>query len=368
MKKIRILLIGMSSNIGGIETYIYNLVKCSDKNTFQFDFLSIEQDKLFAEDELKTYGCTFYRITPRNINYKKHVDEIKKIMVENDYDFIHYSVMSFSWCEPIIIANKYSNAQIIIHSHNAGFDSKTNMRTKFLHKMGEVRIRNIPYLKVACGKDAGKYMFGSNDFLIFNNGVNIDRFKYDEKNRAEIRKECKIGKNKIIVGLTARLERQKNVLFLLDIFNEILKLDTNMILVLTGEGSLRDEISKKIEEYNISNKVILLGKRTDAYKIYSAYDIFLMPSLYEGLSISLIEAQISGLKCYTSDSVDVKSNITGNVEFLSLKKSPREWAEYIIKQNNARDRDVVEKIPEEFNAQKSYEKVFDFYKKNINNK
>ena len=109
------------------------------------------------------------------------------------------------------------------------------------------------------------------------------------------------------------------------------------------------------------HKVIFLGKKVDANKYYSAMDIYIMPSISEGLSIALCEAQVNGLKCYTSDGVDKQSNISGNVEFLSLSQSPKEWAEHILKSNNSRDENVLEKIPEEFDAKKSYKKIYKFY-------
>lgn len=361
---IKVLLIGLSRNLGGIETYIYNLIKYSNKEKFSFDILCAEKEKIALEEEFISFGCEIIRVTPRKENYKRHVQELREIFEKREYDYLHYSVMSYSWCEPILIANKYSKAKIIIHSHNAGFDKNSSLKIKMLHKVGFLRIKKISFLKVACGEAAGKFMFNGNDFTIFNNGIDLDKFKFCMEHRKEIRREMKVSEETTVFGLIAKLEYQKNVLFLIDIFYEITKLKENVVLAIVGEGSLKEAICERIEKYNIKDKVLLMGRRNDANKAYSAFDIFLMPSLYEGLSISLIEAQVSGLRCYTSDTVDPKSNITGNVEFISLDKTAKEWAEQIINGNNQKDKDVLKKVPEEYNAVNSYQKVYEYYEKN----
>ena len=366
MKKIRILLIGMSSNLGGIETYLYNLYKNSNKKRFEFSFLVFDYGKKVCfEEELTKEGAKFYKITPRTKNYFKFLKELKEVYQKNEFDYIHLNLMDFSCFERIAYANKYSKAKIIIHSHNAGFGKNVSIKTRLFHKIGRYFIKNIPYLKVACGVDAGKFMFDNKEYTIFNNGIDLEKFKFNIENRKEIRKELGLNDNVTVIGLIAKLELQKNPLFLIDIFYEYQKINGNSKLVLVGEGSLKCQMEEKIKNYKLEEKIIFLGRRNDAYKIYSAFDIFLMPSLYEGLSISLVESQVNGLKCYTSDGVDKNSNITGNVEFLSLNNPANYWANKIINNKNIRDNKVFDKIPNEFNSKNSYKKVFEFYEENL---
>ena len=361
---IKILLIGLSKNRGGIETYIYNLVKYADKEKFSFDILCAEKDKLALEDEMIAFGCKIIRVTPRKENYKKHILELKEIFQNSDYDYFHYNAMSYSWCEPIIIANKYSNARIIMHTHTAGIDRKNGFKSRLLHELGYLRINKIPYLRAACGELAGKFMFKEKNFTIFNNGIEADKFKFNLEHRNEIRNELKISEDTMVIGLIARLEAEKNILFLIDIFNEIVKQKSNVMLILVGDGSLKETAYTHSEKYNLQDRVLFLGRREDAYKIYSACDIFLMPSIYEGWGISLIEAQTNGLKCYTSDTIDPKVNVTGNVEFISLKENTKEWAKKILEGNNQRDNNVYQNIMHEIDVKKSYEKVYKFYEDN----
>ena len=156
----------------------------------------------------------------------------------------------------------------------------------------------------------------------------------------------------------------KNHSFLIDLFKEYIKLNANSKLLLVGEGPKQEEIKNKIVDLDLTDKVFLLGKRLDVNKIYSALDIYIMPSISEGLSISICEAQVNGLKCYTSTGVDKASNITGNVEFISLTEGANKWVDIISKNDNSRDNLVLNKIPDEFNSKKSYNKIYEFYMQN----
>lgn len=360
--KISILYEGLSPNIGGIETYIYNLVRNIDKNKFSIYLLKIKGTTIAFEKEYLEMGITILECENRRKNYWKYLKDLKNIYSKYNFDYIHINLMNYSPYERITYAKKYSNSKIIVHSHNGCSDKSTwNKQSIILDKIGRYKIRKYSLLKVACGQAAGNFMFGKEPFTIFNNGVDIDKFKYNQKNRQEIRKELNIKEDTTVIGLVAKLEHQKNIPYLIDIFYKYQLDNPDSKLVLVGEGSLKNIIEEQINNYQLNDKVLLLGKRLDTNKIYSAFDLFIMPSLYEGLSISLIEAQINGLKCYTSDNVDKNSNITGNVKFLSLDQSPKEWAKYILNQDNSRDNKVLDKIPDEFNAKKSYEKVFKYY-------
>ena len=363
----RILLIGMSCNIGGIETYLYNLVKNADRNKFKFSFLYPGKGKMAFEDELINMGIKVYKLTSRKENRKKHRDEIKSIYKNERFDCIHYSIMSYSWYEPITLAKK-SNIKIILHSHNAGPFDGIPLKTRILNYVGMAMTKRVKCAHVSCGVDAGRFLFKGREFEVFNNGIDVDKFKFDFANRADIRKELNVADDVQVIGNVAKLEEQKNPLFLVDMFYEYQKKKDNSALILVGEGSLEDDIRAKINNYNIEKKVFLLGKRIDTYKIYSAIDIYIMPSLYEGFSISLVEAQVNGLKCYTSNNVKKESNISGNVEFLSLKDGAKHWANCICKFDNIRDNDVLKKIPDKYNSSKSYDAVYKYFVKYIERK
>ena len=364
MKKIKILYIGLSSNLGGIETYLHNLFKYMDKSKFEINFLVFKGKKVCFYDELKKSGIKIFEITHRKDNYVQFLKDLKELFSNNEFDFIHFNLMDFSCFERIIYANKYSNARIIIHSHNAGFGKNISLKTRILHKIGKLTTKNIDCLRIACGEEAGRWMFEKKDFKIFNNGINIEKFSYSEENRTLIREELEIKNDTTVIGLVGKFEKQKNHKFLIKIFNEYHKLNKNSKLILVGEGSLLKNIKKQVNNLDLKDDVIFLGKRMDSYKIYSALDIFLMPSLYEGLSIAITEAQVNGLKCYTSSNVDKACNFSNNVEFLDLNIGEKEWAERIYRQVIIREKNILKTIPQKYNIKFSSESLFNYYEKN----
>lgn len=364
MEKVKILYEGLSNNLGGIETFVHTLYKNIDKSRYEISFLVDKNIRIPYQEEYEKDGCKFYRVENRKNSYYRYLKELKEVYKNNNFDVIHINIMSYSLFERITFACKYSKAKVIVHSHNGGFpeDSKYK-RTMLLDKIGRVFVGkyNNRIIKIACGEKAGNFAFGNDKFTICNNGIDVEKFKFNQEIRNEIRKNLKIEESTTIIGLVAMFNNQKNHTFLIDIFNEYQKLNSNAKLMLIGEGYLMQTIKEKVDKLNLSEKVLFLGKRLDVNLLYSTMDIYIMPSLYEGLSISLCEAQINGLKCYTSNRADRASNITENVDFLSLEDGPKKWAEYIYKQNNDRDMDAYSKVPDKFNAKSACEKICKIY-------
>ncbi len=364
MKKIKILYEGLSENLGGIETFIYNLYRNMDKEKFEIAFLLDKEVKIPFQREYENGGCKFYRIENRKSNYVKYLKELKEVYIYNKFDIIHINVMSYSIFERITYACKYSDAKIIVHSHNGGFSKKCKYRkTKILDQVGRIFVKKYEkkIIKVACGEKAGRFAFKNSEFTIFFNGIDISKFKFSVENRLKIRNSMNITDEEVVIGLVAMFNNPKNHTFLIDIFNEYFKLNNNTKLMLVGDGYLKKAIEDKVRKLNLTKNVMFLGKRVDVNLLYSAMDVYVMPSLYEGLSISLCEAQINGLKCYTSNDVDKKANITGNVDFISLKNSASIWAQK-INENHIRDERALEKVPEEFIDKNAYKRIFNFYK------
>ena len=352
MKKIKILYTGYSSNMGGIERFLVNVCKNLDKNKFEIYMLGFDDKKLYFQEKLEQMGIRFLSITSRTKNYQQYVKDLKKIYCENNFDIIHFNIMNFSCFERITLAKKYSKARLILHSHSASIQ-KVYRKTRFLDKVGRFFTRNIEYEKLACGEEAGKWLFGEKKFLVLNNGIDVQAFQFNQNNRSELRNECNIKNEETVIGLIAKLEEQKNPRFLMDIFFEYQKLNSDSKLLLVGEGSLTKELEEKARILDIQDKVLFLGRRDDTEKIYSAMDIFVMPSWFEGFSIAIVEAQVNGLKCYTSTNVARESNVIGNVEFLSLDETPKYWAQKIFEADNRRDEKAMEKIPDRFKIEET---------------
>ena len=335
MKKIKILQVGLSSNLGGIEKYLINIHRNIDFDKFQIDYLVFKGENVCFYNEISKKS-KIYSITHRNKNYIKFLKELKKFLKETSYDYIHFNLMEFSCFERIIYARKYTKSKIILHSHIANHQMP-NLKTKILNEIGKFLIkRKDIYIKAACSKEAGIYMFKdfkNKKFTILNNGIDIDEFKFNQANRNEIRKKLQID-NSLVIGNIGRLVYQKNHTFLLDIFSEILKLKKDAILLIIGKGELRNKLEEKASKLNITKKIIYIENTNKVNEYLSAMDVFLFPSLFEGLGIVLIEAQASGLKCFITDSLPDVINVTKNIERISLDKSAKEWAKEIVNIEN----------------------------------
>lgn len=352
MDKTKILYVGLSPNFGGIERFLINICKNVDLNKFEISFLIFKGKKASHQEELEKMGIKFLEITHRRTNYIQFLKDLKRVYKENDFDVIHFNIMSFDCFERIILANQYSKAKLVVHSHSSNI-SKKYRKTRILNKLGKFFTQNVNYQRIACGEQAGKWLFGEKEFLILNNGMEIEKFQFIEKNREEIRKEWKIDLETKVFGHVGEMVPVKNHKFLIDVFYEYQKMERNSKLILVGEGVLKSELEQQVQNLGLQDNVLFLGRRDDMDKIYSAMDIFIMPSLFEGFSISIMEAQANGLKCYTSANVSRESNVIGNVEFLSLEKSAKEWAKKIYETDNARDENAIKKIPDKFKIEET---------------
>ena len=339
-KNIRILQYGaLTTNKGGIESYIISQLRHINKNIFKYDFLIAKDSPLVAyEKEVKSYGCNIYReYIPWGKSFFGHYFSLYKFFKKNSdkYDIVITNIVDFYNINILIMAKLFVVKFCIAHSHMS-----YDLRRKFLRKILVNINRKIfapkfcDYL-FACSENAAEWMFGNKlwhnkGVLIVKNGIEYDKFKFNTETRDLIRKNLKI-ENKMVLGHTGKFLDQKNHNFIIDIFEEIHKMYPQTILLLIGQGPLEEQMKNKVLELKLENSVKFLGMRDDVNELLQAMDIFLFPSKYEGLPVSLIEAQAAGLKCFVSDEVISKEVvITDLVEFISLNKGPKFWAKKIL--------------------------------------
>jgi glycosyltransferase involved in cell wall biosynthesis len=257
---IKILIEGISQNLGGIETFVYNLYKSLDKSLYEVSFLKTKGLKIAFEEEYKNNGCKFFEVEDRKKSYKKYLSDLKNIYLNNEFDIIHINVMSYSLFERITYACKFSKAKVVVHSHSTGY-AKGYYKTRILHKIGKFMTRKCNYYRVACGEDAGKFMFSNKKFTIFNNGIDIEKFTFSDIDRNDIRKELNIDKSTFVMCLVGVFFPVKNHNFLIDVFYEYNKLQNNSMLLLVGEGTLQEEIKQKVMQLGLQDKVKFLRKK-----------------------------------------------------------------------------------------------------------
>ncbi len=345
----RILIFGMSSNPGGIENFIMNVYRNIDRNKIQFDFL-VQHDigKIAYEDEIIKMGGKIYKqyYTKKEF-YKKNAISLKHFFMEHtEIDGVHLNLCTLNSSFRIIKIAKEFNIPIrIIHSHNAGYMRKQKLREKLYEIYVRRELSKYVTTKLACSREAGRWMFNSDDFIIINNGIDVNKFKYNNLKRNEIRKKLKIGENDFVVGHVGRMNYQKNPEFIIDIFYSILKKNNAAKLLYIGDGELKNVIESKIRRYHIENNVILLGKINDTSEYYNAMDVFLLPSRFEGLPIALLEAQCNGLNCFVSNTISREAGLTDLVKFININYCQEMWAKEILElDNNFRREDCCDDI------------------------
>lgn len=327
MAPIRVLHNIVLLDVGGIEASVMNIYRYIDKEKVVFDFLVHRPNEGYYEEEIRRYGGKIYRaeaFQPLKLRkYEKSCMEILKAHPE--YKVFHAHQELNMWT--LKYAKKAGIPCRLAHSHNA----KTVINLKFFFLLYQkFFVKKYCTDMFMCSTPAGEWSYGKKDVQagkvkMSRNGIEADRFRYDEKVRKEVRQEIGAG-DKIVFGHAGRFMQQKNHTFLLDIFYEIHKKNPNTMLVLCGEGRLEEDIRTKIKDYKLEEDVHLLGVRGDMDRMYQGWDMMLFPSLWEGLPVTAIEAQTSGLPILMSDVITPEVEVTDAVKKLSLKQPAEIWA------------------------------------------
>lgn len=335
-------IIGRTNN-GGVENYILNYYSSIDRKQVEFDFYISNECDIVNQNVIEKLGGNVV-IIPSYKNIFKYERFLIKALKKKRYDIIQANNNALS-CLSLFAAKK------------AGYEIRIANSLSTTNKREGVRFIIKNFLKLfskkyathyfACSDLAGRWLFGDKicddkDYYKVNNAVVIDNYKYNNVYREELRKKYKLN-DSVVIGSIGRLENQKNYLFLLDIFNELKKIEKKSKLIIIGDGKQREELYSKAKELNIDSNLLILGSkevgvRGTASKFYSVFDVFVLPSLYEGLPTVGIEAQIANLPTVFSDSITSEAKINENTVFLSLEDSPKKWAQVILNLLNINDR------------------------------
>lgn len=330
MTQIKVLHVVHEMAVGGIQSFLMNLMRNIDRSYIQFDFLLSVKSIGTYEKEIIELGGHIYRVTGRRESVIRNRKEVEQFFKEhNDYQCVHCHWSNLSYIEPIICAKKYGIPVRIIHSHST--NAPKNPIHRVLHEINRKRIANYATDFFSCSDLAGKWLFGgtNKDFVIVNNGIEVDKYTFAPSVRAEYRKKLGI-EDSIVFGSVGRYCEAKNHEFLISLFSEIQKNNCRSVLLLVGVSPQQTEINEMICRNGIQDSVRILGTRSDISELLQCMDCFLMPSKWEGFPVSLLEAQAAGLPCYVSDTVTKQAQINNNVIYLKLSSGYTEWATQII--------------------------------------
>lgn len=355
---------------GGVEAVTINYYRNIDKSKVQLDFICDEDSTNIPYEEIEEMGGKVIIIPSYSKPFKYH-KELKRVLKEGNYKIVHSNINTLSVFS--LFAAKCAGVPVrIAHSH-----STTNKKEKKKNLMKQV-LR--PFSKVfatdymCCSELAGRWLFGDKEYdkgnvYLLNNAIDLDKFKYNETLRKKKRKELGIKDDTLVIGHIGRFVAQKNHDYLIDIFSEIHKKNNNSILLLAGQGPLMEDIKNKVKELNLEDSVKFLGQRNDANELYQAFDVFLLPSLYEGLPVVGVEAQAAGLLCYLSNDMTKETKVLDITKFMSLNNTPKEWANNILDDVKKYKRIDTSKemTAKNFNIKEEAKKLEEYYLNLYNN-
>ena len=323
---VRVLHIVTNMDRGGLETMLMNYYRHIDRSKVQFDFIEHRMERAAYDDEIENLGGRIYRLprlNPLSVHYYRALDRFFKKHPEYTIVHSHLDCMS---AYPLHAAKKAGVPVRIAHAHSTYQDRDWKWFFKSLSKKW---IRCFATDMFACSKGAGKWMFGTVSVNVLPNAIDVSKYVFDPTIREEIRKELNL-EEAFVVGHVGRFSTVKNHMFLLDVFKAMGLSCPKARLILVGDGEGRKAIEQRVLALGIRDKVIFTGIRPDVNRLMQAMDVFVFPSLYEGLGIVVIEAQASGLPCVISDTIPEEAYLTDLVVRESLSSTPDMWAERIL--------------------------------------
>ena len=356
---IRILHIVTHMNRGGLETMIMNYYRHIDRSKIQFDFLVHRSNMADYDEEILSMGGKIYRLSPLNPLDPRYLRSLDTFFAEHkEYRIVHCHLDCMAGI-PLKYAKKHGVPVRIAHSHSSSQTKDAKYILKLFYKRNIVKYANRLF---ACGDDAGKWMFGTDDFTVLNNAIDAASYSYCAETAQSVRAGFGIPDHALIVGHVGRFCPPKNHVFIIQIFAEILKKRSDAVLLLVGEGELRAETERQAEELGVRQSVIFAGLRSDVPELLQAMDVFLFPSLYEGLPLSMVEAQAAGLPCLISDKVPIECKKTDLVQQISLEESPEVWANAVLSAADTQRKNTLEDIRRSgFDVRENARWLQDFY-------
>lgn len=357
----RVLQVATIMNRGGLETMLMNYYRKLDRSRIQFDFMVHREERGHYDDEIERLGGKIYRMPSiRPGHYRAYFRMLDQFFAAHPGYRIVHSHINENSSFVLRAAKKAGVPCRIVHSHM----SKQSIDIKFPFRMyARMCMSGHPNHYFACSKNAGRWLFGSSrSVTVLSNAVNVEEFQYNQAVRDEVRAELGVG-NSLVLGHVGRFSKEKNHSYLLDIFQAVHKKNPDALLILAGDGDLRTAIERRAAALGLMNSVKFLGIRKDIARLMQSFDLFIFPSLFEGLPVVLVEAQAAGLTCLVADTITKETDVTGRVEFISLNESPEQWANRIIAASPNRPNTAEQLASSGYDARSASQWLMDYYLK-----
>ena len=327
----KILQVGLGNNPGGVEAFVMNYFRELSKQGISFDFVSMYGTIAYEAEILHLGGRVFYVPNVKK-DYFGYVKAFRELLRREQYDVVHVNMLSAANILPLRLAKEAGVKKVIAHSHNA---SAPGVIRKILDKWNRPKLNRYADEKFACSETAGRWLFGNpayenGEVTLVANAIGTEKYGFSLENRGEIRRKLGL-RDELLIGHVGRFQVQKNHEAIVRIFGKVCKEDSNARLCLIGDGELKEQVGQKLQELGILDKVIFAGVCQDVERYLSAMDVFLFPSLFEGLPFTLLEAQANGLPCLITDTITREAVLSEeNVRSLSLEEADEKWADALL--------------------------------------
>lgn len=324
---IRVAQIVGKMNGGGVEAVVMNYYRHIDRNKVQFDFLIDSDSTLVPRKEIESLGGRVFEIPPYQhiVEYQR---ELQCLFKQEGWKIVHSHINALS-VFPLRAAKKAAVPVRIAHSHSTS--GKGEYAKNALKTVLKTQSNRYPTHRFACSQFAGEWLFGkAAHFEVVCNAIDLNRFCFNAEARAEARADLGLVGNQFAIGHVGRFTAQKNHAFLIDVFTEVAKRRDDAVLLLVGTGEAEASVKALVDKRGLTDRVKFLGQRSDVDRLYQAFDVFCLPSLYEGLPMVGVECQASGTPILASDAVTAETAITSLMEFEPLSSSPVMWANHLI--------------------------------------
>ncbi len=345
----RLLCCMSSMDTGGAETFLMKQYRALDRASYQIDFCVNKFERGYYDDEIERLGGRLYRIPPKSKDFFGSLKALEAIVKENGYEAVLVSSVKPGTALELIAAKRGGAKRLIYRSSNTSVDS--GKKQQLLHATVGLLAHTVPTVKLAPSVEAAEYCFGKGcvkkgEAHLLHNGIDPQFYCYSPAERARLRAEWELPEDCLVLGHIGRFAKAKNHGFLLEVFARVSERAPNSRLLLIGQGEREQEIKAKAQALGAADRVIFTGVRSDIPALLSAADVFVFPSLYEGMPNTVIEAQALSLPCFVSDRVTADAAITELVRFLPLD-SPEHWAQAILerpaRERVDRSREIIEK-------------------------
>lgn len=353
---IKILQVTRSMDYDGIANFVMNYYRHMDRTQFDFHFITCSRTPERFDDEIRNLCGTIHRLPSRNRKPLEYMRQLHHLIRQEKFDIVHIHQNSASMAMDAWVARVCGVPVTIGHSHS------TSCNTLWQHYLFRPFVNSLVTHRLACSEEAGKWVFGRRaQVRIIRNAIDAPKFCYNERKRTEMREELGL-KDKFVAGFVGGFETPKNLFRCIDIFETVLRKHAESVLLLVGDGKQKKDLQQYVSEKGLTSKVIFAGRRKDVENFFQAMDVFLLPSLYEGLGIVSIEAQAADLPCVVSTNVPTP-NINGKCRYVSLDCTDAEWAEAVLAAQSGARTDQSIKIAESgYDIEREAGVLSDFYR------